>query len=58
MDYVDTAVPVVIKPEDMAPIVDGITANLSVLLPVVIGVAAVLIGIRIVPRLLSRFTRF
>ncbi len=57
--FVDSGVPpAIITPEDMTPIVDSITANIGALLPIVFGLAAVFIGIKVVPGLLSRFTRF
>ena len=42
----------------MTPIMDSVVANIGVLLPIVLGLAAVFIGIKIVPRLLSHFTKF
>ena len=59
MVILDSGVPPsVLTPEDMTPIMDSITANIGVLLPIVLGLAAVFIGIKIVPCLPSRFTRF
>ena len=59
MIVLDSGVPPsVLTPEDMTPIMDSVTANIGVLLPIVLVLAAVFIGIKIVPRLLSRFTRF
>ena len=57
--FVDYGVPpAIITQEDMAPIVDSITSNIGVLLPIVFCLSAVFIGVKIVPKLLSRFTRF
>lgn len=59
MVILDSGVPPsVLTPEDMTPIMDSVAANIGVLLPIVLGLAAVFIGIKIVPCLLSRFTRF
>lgn len=42
--------------EDMLrPLVDGVIANVSVILPIGLGLFAVFLGIRIIPALISRF---
>ena len=57
--FVDSGVPpAIITPEDMTPLLDGIVANIGVLLPIIFCLSAVFIGVKIVPQLLSRFTRF
>ena len=57
--FVDSGVPpAIITPEDMTPLLDGIVANIGVLLPVVLGLAAIFFGIKIIPSLISRFSRF
>lgn len=59
MHYVDSGIPpVFISPEDIAPIVGSITANIGVLLPIVFGLAAVFFGIKVVPRLITRLICF
>lgn len=50
--------PTVAITEDMLkPIVDGIVANLAVILPIGIAIMGILIGVRLIPTLLGRFTR-
>ena len=57
--FVDSGIPpAIITPEDMTPLLDGIVANIGVLLPVVLGLAAIFFGIKIIPSLISRFSRF
>ncbi len=57
--FVDSGVPPAITtPEDMTPLLDGIVANIGVFLPVVLGLAAIFFGIKIIPSLISRFSRF
>ena len=49
MIVLDSGVPPsVLTPEDMTPIMDSVAANIGVLLPIVLGLAAVFIGIKIV----------
>lgn len=44
--------------EDMfKPLTDGITSNLAVVLPIGLGIFAIFIGIAIIPRVISKFTR-
>lgn len=45
----------VITSEMLAPITDAITGNLGVLLPVGIGIMAIMIGIHLVPRIIYKF---
>jgi len=40
----------------LQPLVDGIVANVNVVLPVGIGIMGLMLGIRIIPGLLRRFT--
>lgn len=40
----------------LAPLVDGIVSNVNVVLPVGLGIMGLMLGIRIVPSLLRRFT--
>lgn len=48
---------VTITTEMLSPLVDGIVANIQVILPVGLGLFAIFLGIRIIPGLISRFTR-
>lgn len=42
--------------EMLEPIVDGITANIAVIMPVGITIFGVMIGLRLVPRIIRFFT--
>lgn len=39
----------------LTPLVDGITANIAVILPVGIAIFAIFIGINLIPKLIKRF---
>lgn len=39
----------------LEPITTAITSNLGVLLPVGIGIMAIMIGVRLIPRIIYRF---
>ena len=39
----------------LAPVTDSITGNLGVLLPVGIGIMAILIGVALIPRIIYKF---
>lgn len=41
----------------LTPLVEGVTANIGVILPVGIGIFAIFLGIRILPKLISKFTK-
>ena len=45
----------IITAEMLQPITDAITANLGVLLPVGIGLMSIMIGVRLIPRIIYRF---
>lgn len=45
----------VITAEMLEPITTAITSNLSVLLPVGIGIMAIMIGVHLVPRIIYKF---
>lgn len=45
----------VITSEMLAPITSAITNNLGVLLPVGIGIMSIMIGVKLVPRIIYRF---
>ena len=45
----------IITTEMLQPITDAITANLGVLLPVGIGLMSIMIGVRLIPRIIYRF---
>ena len=40
----------------LAPLVEGIVSNVNVVLPVGLGIMGLMLGIRIIPSLLRRFT--
>lgn len=44
-----------ITPDMLAPLTEGITANIGVILPVAIGIFAIFIGIRLIPDLIKKF---
>ena len=44
-----------ITPEMLEPLMDGITANIGVLLPWGLGIFAIFIGISLIPRIVRRF---
>lgn len=46
-----------ITTEMLTPLVEGIMANITVILPVGLGLFAIFLGIRILPGLVSRFIR-
>lgn len=46
---------VVITAEMLKPITDALTGNLGVLLPVGIGIMAVMLGIALIPRIVWKF---
>ncbi len=41
----------------LTPLVEGVMANVAVVLPVGIGLFAVFLGLRILPKLVSKFTK-
>lgn len=44
-----------ITPDQLTPLVEGVMANVSAILPYGIGLFAIFLGIRIIPSLFSRF---
>lgn len=48
---------VAITSDMLKPLVDGVVANIGVILPVGIGLFAIFLGIRILPGMISRFVR-
>lgn len=46
-----------ITEEMLEPLIQGVIANVTVILPIGLGLMAVFLGIRIIPGLISRFTR-
>ncbi len=46
---------VVVTTEMVQPILDSVTANLTVLLPVGIGILAIMVGISLIPRIVYKF---
>lgn len=46
---------IAITTEMLTPLVDGVVANIGVILPVGIGLFAIFLGIRILPGLISKF---
>lgn len=47
----------VVTTEMLSPILDSITANVGVIIPVGIGIFAIVLGIRFIPRIFKMFTR-
>lgn len=45
----------IITAEMLEPITNAITSNLGVLLPVGIGLMSIMIGVRLIPRIIYRF---
>ena len=45
-----------ITTEMLTPLVEGIVSNVNVVLPVGLGIMGLMLGIRIIPSLLRRFT--
>ena len=41
----------------LQPLIDGVTANVGVILPVGLGLFAIFIGINLVPKLIKKFTQ-
>lgn len=39
----------------LSPIIDGVTANIGVIVPVAIGLFAIILGVTMVPKLLKKF---
>ena len=53
-----TTLPTVAITTDMlTPLVEGVVANIGVILPVGLGLFAIMLGIRIIPGLISRFIK-
>ena len=48
---------VAITEEMLTPLVEGVVANISVILPIGLGLFAIFLGIRIIPGLVSRFVK-
>lgn len=40
----------------LQPLVDGVTANVGVILPVGLGLFAIFLGISLIPKLIKKFT--
>lgn len=47
----------VITTDMLSPLVEGVVANVQVILPVGLGLFAIFLGIRVIPGLISRFVR-
>ena len=48
---------IAITTDMLTPLVEGVVANIQVILPVGLGLFAIFLGIRIIPGLISRFVR-
>ena len=48
---------IAITEEMLTPLVEGVVANIGVVLPIGLGLFAIFLGIRLIPKLISRFTR-
>ena len=46
-----------ITEEMLEPLIQGVIDNVTVILPIGLGLMAIFLGIRIIPGLISRFTR-
>lgn len=46
---------VAITSDQLQPLVDGVTANLNVLLPVGITLMSIMIGVTLIPRIVYKF---
>ncbi len=46
-----------ITEEMLAPLVEGVMANVQVILPIGLGLFTIFLGIRLIPNLISRFVR-
>lgn len=46
---------VIVTSAMLEPVVDAITANLGVLLPVGLGIMAIMLGISLIPRIIYKF---
>ena len=46
---------IAITEEMLKPLVEGVVANVGVILPIGLGLFAIFLGIRIIPGLISRF---
>ncbi len=54
---VDTLPKVAITEEMLSPVVEAVVANIAVILPVGLGLFAIMVGIRLIPGMLLRFLR-
>lgn len=52
----DSLSSVAVTSDMLSPLLDGITANIGVILPIGIAIFAVFIGINLVPKLIKKFT--
>jgi hypothetical protein len=48
---------VAITTEMLSPIIDAVTANIGVILPVGIAIFGILIGVSLVPKLIKKFSK-
>ena len=48
---------IAITTDMLTPLVEGVVANIQIILPVGLGLFAIFLGIRIIPGLISRFVR-
>lgn len=46
---------VAITPEMLAPITQGVTANIGVIMPVAITIFGILLGVGLIPKLIQKF---
>lgn len=46
---------VAITSDMLAPVIDGITANIGVILPVGIAIFAIMIGVSLIPKIIKHF---
>lgn len=53
----DSSSAFVITADMLKPLVDGVTANVGVILPVGLGLMAIFLGIKFIPRLIHMFAK-
>ena len=47
----------IVTTEMLSPILDSITANVAVIVPIGIGIFAIVLGVRFIPKIFKMFTR-
>ena len=52
-----TTPPTAITPEMLQPVIDGVITNVGVIMPAAIGLFAIVLGIKFVPKIFKWFTK-